>query len=77
MTTKIVSIRCKNTQPYVERSLCSDFTWHVYNVSRGHIVASTYDQQMAETILFAIQECGYYKDEYAITESWKSPEPMV
>lgn len=70
-------IKCKNTAPYVQRPLVSEFTWHVYNVTKGHIVASTYDQQMANTILFAIQECGYYRDEYAITESWKSPEPMV
>ncbi len=70
-------IKCKVTQPYIERSLCGDFTWHVYNAKTGYIVASTYDEGTAETILSAIQESGCYRDEYAITESWKSPEPMV
>ena len=71
------TIKCKINKPYVERSLCGDFTWHVYNVNSGYIVASTYDETMAETILSAIQECGYYRDEYAITETWKMPEPLV
>lgn len=73
----MTKIRCKNTKPYVERALCDQFTWHVYNTVTGDIVASTYDEAMANTILFAIRECGYYKDEYAITETWKEPEPMV
>jgi hypothetical protein len=71
------TIKCKPTQPYIERSLSGDFTWHVYNEKTGRIVASTYNEEMAGTILFAILECGYYRDEYAITESWKSPEPLV
>jgi hypothetical protein len=71
------TIKCKITKPYIERSLCGDFTWHVYNANTGHIVASTFDKGTAETILFAILECGYYRDEYAITETWKSPEPLV
>lgn len=72
------TIKCKTTQPYVERSLAAgDFTWHVYNANTGNIVASTYDQRMAITILSAIIGCDYYRDEYAITETWKSPEPMV
>ena len=70
-------IKCKVTSPYVQRMQVDEFTWHVYNVDSGHIVASTYDENMANTILFAIHECGYYTDRYSITESWKAPEPMV
>jgi hypothetical protein len=70
-------IKCKPTKLYVERSPYSDFTWHVYNVSEGYIVASTYSKIMAETILFAMKDSGYYPDEYAITETWKSPEHIV
>jgi hypothetical protein len=70
-------IRCKNSKPYVERMI-GKFTWHVYNTETGHIVASTYDETMAKTILLGIQNnpktytCGY-----DITETWKEPEPMV
>jgi hypothetical protein len=76
----MTKIRCKNNKPYVERSLCDEFTWHVYNTVTGDIVASTYDEDMARTILIGIRirnnpmsyQCGY-----AITETWKEPEPMV
>jgi hypothetical protein len=70
-------IKCRVTRPYVERSLCGDFIWHVYNVNSGHIVASTYSDEMASAILIGIRNSQYYNDEYAIAESWQEPEPMV
>jgi len=71
-------IKCKNTAPYVERSQCDKFTWHVYNMVTGNIVASTYDENMARAILLGIKSnpdtytCGY-----DITETWQEPEPMI
>ena len=70
-------IKCRVTRPYVERSLCGDFIWHVYNVNSGHIVASTFDKGTAETILSAIRDSCSFRDVYAIAESWQEPEPMV
>jgi hypothetical protein len=70
-------IKCEVTKPYVERSQVDEFTWHVYSVNTGHIVASTYDDEMASAILLGIQHSECYNDEYAITKSWKPPEPLV
>ncbi len=70
-------IKCKVTSPYVDRSQVEEFTWHVYNVNSGHIVASTYDEDMAVAMLLGIKKHVLYKDDYAVTETWKSPEPMV
>ena len=70
-------IKCKNTEPYVERPLVGEFTWLVYNRKNGLIVAATYDATMARTILEGINGSAHFKDEYAITEVWKSPEPMI
>jgi len=79
-------IKCKNTNPYIERSQCDKFTWHVYNIVTGSIVASTYDEAMARTILIGIKnnpmtyQCGYAITETweeDIAQSWKEPEPMV
>jgi hypothetical protein len=71
-------IKCKNTAPYVQRSQCGKFTWHVYNKETGQIVASTYDELMAMAILLGIK-CNpkTYTCEYDITENWQEPEPMV
>ena len=76
-TMNIKPIRCKNTEPYTTRALAGDFTWMVYNKRSGYIVAATYDQKMAETILSGIKQQGFYQDEYSITEIYREPEPMV
>lgn len=71
-------IKCKNTEPYVERLLCAEFTWLIYNKHSGNIVAATYDETMAKTILLGIEKNPMtYLDSYGITEVWKPPEPMV
>ena len=71
-------IKCKTTEPYVERGLVDEFTWLVYNKRSGLIVAATYDETMAKTILLGIQSNPLtYKDDYGITEVWESPEPMI
>lgn len=75
MATK--PIKCKQTEPYVERELCGEFTWLVYNKCTGRIVAATYDATMARTILEGINGSVHYKDYYGITEVYKSPEPMI
>ncbi len=67
-------IKCKNAKPYVERFQCDKFTWHVYNKTTGNIVASTYDEKMAKTILLGIQNNPItYQCEYDITETWVDP----
>jgi len=70
-------IKCKNTEPYTTRALCGEFTWLVYNKINGLVVAATYSEQMAEAILGGIKNSKYFADDYAITEVWKSPEPMI
>ena len=70
-------IKCKNTDPYVTRPLCAEFTWLVYNKNSGYIVAATYDEDMAKALLNGIRLSSKYNDDYGITEVWKSPEPMV
>ena len=70
-------VKCKNTEPYTARALAGEFTWLVYNRKNGLIVAATYDEKMAKTILDGIHSDMSYKDIYAITEVWKSPEPMI
>lgn len=70
-------VKCKNTEPYVERSLCGELTWLVYNKTSGLIVAATYGEVMAQVILEGIKRSPMYSEEYAITEVWKSPEPMI
>jgi len=71
-------IKCKNTEPYVTRALAGEFTWLVYNKNSGHIVAATYDETMAKTIVLGIENNPMtYFDNYGITEVWKTPEPMV
>jgi hypothetical protein len=77
ITDMMTPIKCKNNEPYTTRALAGDFTWFVYNKRSGYIVAATYDQKMAETILSGIKQQGFYQDEYSITEMWKTPEPMV
>lgn len=71
-------VKCKNTEPYVERTLAGEFTWLIYNKRSGQIVAATYDETMAKTIVLGIEKnVMTYYDKYAITEVWKSPEPMI
>ena len=71
-------IKCKNTEPYTSRPLVAEFTWLVYNKNSGHIVAATYDETMAKTILLGIENNPMtFLDSYGITEVWKSPEPMI
>jgi hypothetical protein len=74
---KPTPIKCKNTEQYTTRALAGEFTWLVYNRNTGYIVAATYDEHMAEAMLLGIKRHAFYKDEYGITEVWKSPEPMV
>ena len=62
---------------YTTRALAGEFTWLVYNKDTDEIVAATYDEKMAKTILNGIRLSTDYKDHYAITEVWKSPEPMI
>jgi hypothetical protein len=71
-----MSIRCKVTEPYIDRALAGPFKWFVYSKNSGHIVASTYDEKMAMTILYGIENSSYYQDEYAITMMWEAPESM-
>ena len=70
-------VKCKNDEPYIFRQMAGEFTWLVYNKSNSLIVAATYDRKMAMTILSGIKGDQYYSDDYAITEVWKSPEPMI
>ena len=71
-------VKCKNTEPYVERPLCGEFTWLIYNKTTGNIVAATYDETMAKTIVLGVENNPMtYYDKYGITEMWKSPEPMI
>ena len=71
-------VKCKNTEPYTTRALCGEFTWLVYNMTTGYIVAATYDEMMARAIIAGIEKNPIsYFDKYAITEVWKAPEPMV
>ena len=70
-------IKCKNTEPYVERALVAEFTWLVYNKRSGFIVAATYCENMAYGIIGGLKNSKSYYDEYAVTEVWKAPEPMV
>lgn len=70
-------VKCKNTEPYTTRALAGEFTWLVYNRKSGLIVAATYDDKMARTILDGIHSDMDFKDDYGITEVWKSPEPMI
>jgi hypothetical protein len=75
---KPTPIKCKNTEPYTTRALAGEFTWLVYNRTTGYIVAATYDETMAKTILIGIENNPMkYFDKYGICETWKSPEPMV
>lgn len=68
----LAPVKCKNTQPYVERPLVGEFTWLVYNTRSGHIVAATYDETMAKTLLHGIKNNPMtYYDEYAIAEMYK------
>jgi hypothetical protein len=71
------TIRCKNTEPYVTREFAGNYKWHVYNKKDGLIVASTYNEMMAQTILAGIEDSSYFQDLYGITESWSEPEPMI
>lgn len=74
---RVASVKCKVSEPYVERAPAGDFTWYVYNKNSGHIVASTYDRQMAEAILTGIGISDFYHEPYAICEKYRGPEPMV
>lgn len=74
---KIAPVKCKNTEPYVQRVLAGPLEWLVYNKTTGYIVAATYDRSMAEAIIAGIDITNIYHDSYGITEVWKSPEPMV
>lgn len=72
------TIRCVVDQPYVERPLCDrSFDWVVYNAHTGYVVALTYSEDMAKTILQGIQSNPNFMDRYSVTKRWKSPEPMV
>jgi hypothetical protein len=74
----MATIKCKNEKPYIERATINHFTWHVYNTSTGSIVASTYDETMAKTILLGIENNPMtYRDKYAITETWEEPESIA
>lgn len=70
MGAKGLSIRCKNEDPFVFRMLADNFTWHIYNMNSGHIVASTYSPEMAAVLLRGIQSEKYMFDTYGITETW-------
>jgi hypothetical protein len=75
---KLTPIKCKNTEQYTTRALAGEFTWLVYNRNTGYIVAATYDETMAKTILLGIENNPMtYEDDYAICEMFKYPEPMV
>lgn len=74
---KIAPVKCKNTDPYVQRPLAGPFVWYVYNKTTGYIVAATYDKSMAEAILAGIDITNIYQDDYGICEMWKPPEPMI
>jgi len=74
---KPTPIKCKNIEPYTTRAMAGEFTWMVYNKTTGYIVAATYNESMANVILSGINKETRLLDEYAVTEVWKSPEPMV
>lgn len=74
---RVASVKCKVSDPYVNRAPVVEFTWFVYNKSNGHIVASTYCKDMANAILFGIDNNPAFIDDYAICELWRGPEPMV
>ena len=74
---KVQSVKCKVSDPYVNRAPVAEFTWFIYNKSNGHIVASTYCKDMANAILFGIDNNPAFIDDYAICEQWRGPEPMV
>lgn len=70
MGTKGLSIRCKNDEPFVCRMLAGNFTWHIYNMNSGHIVASCPSYDIAAVLLRGIQNEKYMFDTYGITETW-------
>lgn len=72
------TIRCVVDQPYVDRPLADrTFDWIVYNAHSGYVVALTYSEEMAKTILRGINSEPNFMDTYSVTKRWKSPEPMV
>lgn len=74
---KYQTVKCKVNEPYVERAPVGEFKWFIYNILSGHIVASTYSEQMAKAILVGIENDKFYIDNYAICEKYRGPEPMV
>lgn len=69
-----MSIRCKVTEPYIERSFAGPLKFFVYNKTDGLIVAAAYDRSMAEAILAGIEITNIYQNEYSICEIWEAPE---
>ena len=69
-----MSIRCKNTEPYVDREFASPLKFFVYNKNTGLIVAAAVDRKMADAILAGLDITNIYQDGYAICEMWEAPQ---
>ena len=68
-----MSIRCKNTEPYVDREFASPLKFFVYNKNTGLIVAAAVDRKMAQAILSGIDDHDYM-DVHDICEIWEAPQ---